>query len=540
MPYSFGIGFWGANGHDGVWHLALANSLTKGSLQMPVFANVALQNYHIGFDLILALLTKTGISASVWYFQILPVIFSLLIGYLTYQFVFEWKKSTLAAYWSTFFVYFGGSFGWVITLLRGQGLGGESMFWSQQAVSTLINPPFALSLILILIGLRLLLRYSANHSLRLLVLGSIVFGLIIEIKAYAGILALGGLLVAGLYELVFKRKIHLIKLFVISLLVSAIVFLPLNGNASSLVVFQPGWFLETMLGISDRFYWPRAYEALMNWKSGNVFLKEIVGYSGAFVIFLLGNLGVRFMGVVSLLKFRNLKMVSNIDVVLVVMLLGGIIAPTLFLQNGTPWNTIQFFYYSLFVLSLYAGISTETLFGKLKPHKLIRSLTIGFIVILTVPTTISTLSQVYLPGRAPAKISHLENEALEFLADQPEGVVLTFPYDAIKAQEAVKNPPRPLYLYDSTSYVSAFSQKPTFLEDEVNLTIMGYDWKTRRSEIEQFYREPDQVKARAFLKNNNITYIYWLKGQRALLGETQLGIERLYENDEVDIYKVTN
>src|SRR3990167_3443776 len=50
-------GFWGPNGHDGVWHVALANSLKRGSFEMPVFSGENLKNYHIGFDLGLAFLS---------------------------------------------------------------------------------------------------------------------------------------------------------------------------------------------------------------------------------------------------------------------------------------------------------------------------------------------------------------------------------------------------------------------------------------------------------------------------------------------------
>ena len=52
--YAFGLGFWGPNGHDGIWHLAIADSLARGSLGMPIFAGEQLKNYHIGFDLLLA------------------------------------------------------------------------------------------------------------------------------------------------------------------------------------------------------------------------------------------------------------------------------------------------------------------------------------------------------------------------------------------------------------------------------------------------------------------------------------------------------
>ena len=56
--YPFGMGFWGPNGHDGIWHISLANSLARGSWDIPVFAGESLMNYHVGFDLILAIVHK--------------------------------------------------------------------------------------------------------------------------------------------------------------------------------------------------------------------------------------------------------------------------------------------------------------------------------------------------------------------------------------------------------------------------------------------------------------------------------------------------
>src|SRR3990172_3661184 len=92
------------------------------------------------------------------------------------------------------------------------------------------------------------------------------------------------------------------------------------------------------------------------------------------------------------------------------------------------------------------------------------------------PNSIGTLGH-YLPARPPAMISNEELEALKFLSTQPMGVVLTYPFDKFKAKEAEANPPRPLYLYESTAYVSSFAKKPVFLEDEVNLDITGYAWR---------------------------------------------------------------
>jgi len=135
LVYDFGMGFWGPNGHDGVWHLAIIEGLSRGTFEMPIFVGEKIQNYHLGFDLLVASLhVLTRIPTVNLYFQILPPIMAFLTGYL----VFKLTTNN----WSVFFTYFGGSLGWVL----GKG---ESTFWSQQAISTLLNPPYALSLILL-------------------------------------------------------------------------------------------------------------------------------------------------------------------------------------------------------------------------------------------------------------------------------------------------------------------------------------------------------------------------------------------------------
>jgi hypothetical protein len=145
---------------------------------------------------------------------------------------------------------------------------------------------------------------------------------------------------------------------------------------------------------------------------------------------------------------------------------------------------------------------------------------------------------VYLTQVPPAQITKEEMEALNFLAKEPDGIILTFPFDLVEAKNAESNPPRPLYRYVSTAYVAAYSKKNVYLEDEMNLDIMQYDWQTRRAEIENFYQSLDENRVRNFLLKNNIDYIYWLKPQRARLGEGQLGLIRIFENKKVDIYKV--
>src|SRR3989304_6637979 len=87
LIYDYGMGFWGPNGHDGIWHIALIKSLAKGSWEMPVFAGEALKNYHVGYDLVLAWISRlTKFDPVALYFQVAPPILALLIGILTYKF----------------------------------------------------------------------------------------------------------------------------------------------------------------------------------------------------------------------------------------------------------------------------------------------------------------------------------------------------------------------------------------------------------------------------------------------------------------------
>jgi hypothetical protein len=515
--YSYGLGFWGANGHDGVWHIALSESLSRGLLNMPVFAGASLQNYHIGFDLILALLHKIAfIPTSVLYFQILPPIFALLIGLLTYVFTLSWTKSSRSAWWSTFFVYFGGSFGWVI----GKG---ESVFWSQQAISTLVNPPLALSLIFLLLGLILIKKLDEKFTTVNFILSILVFGTLIEIKAYAGIMGLGALFVSSVYSLFIRKNINLLKVFVGAFLLSLVLYLPLNKNSTGLLVLSPFWFLETMMGTNDRVDWQKFYSAMMTYKSGGVFVKGILAYGVAFVVFILGNFGTRII-----FLFRKIK-IDKINIFIYSIIGAGVAIPMLFLQKGTPWNTIQFFYYSLFFSSILAGIVLSKVKSKI---------IILVVVLATIPTTFITLKDVFVPSRPPAMLPLDELAALSFLSKQPDGVVLTKPFDFNRAKAAENNPPRPLYLYTSTAYVSAFSKQQTFLEDEINIDITGYSWKTRKDQVLEWYESKDVSMRSNFLIDNDIKYIYWLKEDDTMFYLNKLSLTNIFENNLVIVYRV--
>lgn len=533
LIYDFGMGFWGPNGHDGIWHLALVNQVLKGfPPPHPTLAGSNLTNYHYFYDLLLAVVNKlTTIPIHHLYFQIFPFFLALGIGWLSFLVGYYWKKDFWTGFWLTFFNYFAGSFGFLVTLWRTGELGGESLFWSMQSISTLVNPPFAFSLVVLLAGMYLLLRVKNWNRWKIIGLG-LLFGLLIDIKVYAGIVALPALLVFALFKLGQNKKQYL-GVFLVALVTSLATFFLINKKAASLLVFEPLWFIHTMIESSDRFYLPRlalARYTLIEGKFGpRLFALEL----GTLGIFLLGNLGTRVIGLKTLIEKNIKKDFTDLDAFILIGGAVGLLIPLVFVQKGTAWNTIQFFYYFLFFANFYAAVTLSKLIRLKNNYKWIL---LGIIILLTIPTSFSTLKG-YLGWPPPTALSKGELEALDFLKKQKEATVLTFFYNPFE-KERFKQTPIPLYVYETTAYVSAFSGKQTFLEDEMNLAISGYDFKQRAEDEIKFFIAEDEIWARGFLLNNQIGYIYLTDRQRFLLPEEELGVDKIFDNGEARIYQV--
>jgi hypothetical protein len=242
LVYSYGMGFWGPNGHDGVWHIALSSALSRGTFTLPIFSGLPIQNYHIGFDLFLSVLYRvTHIPLVNLYFQVLPFCIVLFVSFSFLWLLNISGRSRSSTFWSLFFLFFGGSFGWIVTLFRGQGFGGESMFWSQQSVSTLINPPFALSLGVIFLSLVSLFLYEKQKKQYLLFVFVILFALLPQIKIYAAVLSYFSFFISSVWRFFFQKKYDFFIAFLIAIFIGALLFLTTNSSSKDLLVFYPFW-----------------------------------------------------------------------------------------------------------------------------------------------------------------------------------------------------------------------------------------------------------------------------------------------------------
>jgi len=523
IQYDSGIRFWGSNGHDAIWHLSLINHIKNPlKIELPIYAGSFLKNYHPFYDILVAFFHNIShLPSTVWYFQIFPIISTFL--YLTTSYILG-KRLTQkfsGGILLMFFNSFANSFGWVVSLIKSGKIGGESLFWAMQSVSNQLNPPFLLSLIFINILLIYITSDNKNKHKFIKAIGIILILAITPItKAYGGVAIY---LIFGLYSLfVFKKDKKPLYLLLISLPISYLFFSIYNSTSTSLFVYKPFWFTNALIEAPDRFYIPKIVNMRYTLESsGLIGPRLILIYCFSISAFYLGNFSWRLLGIFSLKRFNN-----SIKLPLFLTVIITAIIPMIFIQKGTSWNTIQFLYYSLFISNIFL-----TIFLIQKSSRIISSI----VILLTLIPCFENLN-TYLSNPSPTVLPTNEIIALNKLKELPSGVVLTYPYDQYKKKNM--STPLPLYAYETTAYVSAFSEKIVFLEDEMNLDITGFDWKNRRLESEKFFNTNDEFFARGFLVNNQIDYIYLVDDQKLPLNENQLQIKLTINNGQVRIYQV--
>ncbi len=547
LLYPFGMGFWGPNGHDALFHLSLIEKFSASpfSFSHPQIAGEKIANYHFLFDFISGLVVKlSGLSALDLYFRVFPVLAGLTIVFLLDKLLQTWQCSRPTRLLALLLVFLAGSFGFVPKLLMGQDIfTGESAFWSNQSVSIFLNPPYALSIIVLLWFLVILAkagiqvnnptssrptcpqtleRSSCRREWRDLTLSTSLFlmflgGLLAQTKVYAFILLLGALL--------FSKKY---KLFIGVLLVGILISLPFTTFAGqSPFIFSPFWFPRSLFASFDRVYWPRLVEAWQAYEASGNFVKLGLINFFALVVFLLGNLGIRCLGLIHLSRTKSSSDSENVVRWIIAF---GLLLPLFFVQNINPWNTIQFMYYALFFLGIFTAQSLLAIAHRAKYLALLSLI----LILLAISTSFGTLKD-YFGYYSSSRISYTELLALEELRNLPKGIVLSPLFSEVSGSRI--SAPKPLYSYVSTAYISGLTGQPEFLADMINLDITGFAYSERARDIQRFYSTEDQEWGKAFLQNNHIKYVYETRLQKLKLPPSALHLEKIFDSGEINIYK---
>lgn len=529
--------FYSSHAHDSAWHIALMNELQKGyPLQNPTLSGEKLVNYHFFSDIAPADFNKFfKLNSLDLYFRFFPLLYSILLGSLAFILGKNLTKSFSSGLWAMFFTYFAGSFGYILTWLRSKEIAGESMFWASQIHSSIGNPPQILSFILFLAFLFLLYKLLEKPSLLLIFVLSILLASLAIVKVYGFVVLITALSIISLLRIIKDKKFDLLSVLILGGLISLPLYLPNSSGSTGFLIWEPWWYIRTMIVVSDKLDWldlehkRQTYIFENNWK--RVAQIELTG----FLIFLFGNIGMRTFAFIYFLK--NLKKLFQDYIYLLsfLIILVSIILPLLFLQKGVASNSIQFFQYALLLLGLWAGFSITYLLSLIK-YKIVRFIIIILIILFAIPTQVGLLNSFY--NRQPfTKITSQELEALKFLNQNfdQNSIVLTPPYNKyLETKETVP----PIWDWSDTGYVSAFSNKRTYLSDTEQVDIMGYDFKSRLTFQQKIFQETDSIDFENDLNKNNINIIYFPKKVSPSVDLSLTNLKRVFDNNYVEIWSL--
>ena len=166
------------------------------SLINPQLNGELLKIYYFCFVWLTALAGRlTGFSLLGLYFRFVPLLIVIFLIYFLVRLLNIRRCTKFEAARSRALVFLSGSAGFIAHLILARGLfGGESIFWANQSVSLLLNPPFALSILGLVIFLVFLEEHSHRLSVRELLFLSILGGVLVQIKIYAFLLLIGAFL----------------------------------------------------------------------------------------------------------------------------------------------------------------------------------------------------------------------------------------------------------------------------------------------------------------------------------------------------------
>lgn len=529
--------FWSALGHDGLWHIALIEELKKGfPLQNPVFANSRLVNYHYFSDIAPAIFSQfANISSLDLFFRFFPLLFSLWLGSSTYFVVKKLSNNISVGIWSMFFVLFSGSFGYFISLVKDKSLNGETKFWSTQLQSSSGNPPQLISLVLVLAFLYFFQLFSKDRNWRLALICIILASPLAVFKIYAAIVVILTLVIIFLIDLIKNHSLAYFFLILPIAIISAVLFLPNSSSSSEFLIFQPWWFIRTMIVAPDKLDWLDLELKRQTYLYHHSYLRVLQIELTGFVLFVFGNLGTKFIGLWQFKNIiRNLADKSNQFILLISLI--SLIFPLLFLQKGVAGNTIQFLQYFLLFFAILAGITTAQVLARLRNNYL-KSIFVILIVIFSVPTQVGLIYDFY--KRPPfAQIQKEELDALDFLhRNTSKDIVVLSP--AFDRNLKVSDSTPPIWAWSDTAYIGAISSRRVFVADTEQLDIMGYNYKQRQDISLDIFNETNSSNFKTLLSQNNINYIYLTNTQvKPKVDLPSAGLKLFYKNKIAEIWKV--
>lgn len=520
----------GVNSNDGIWHLSLIHELQHHfPPDIPGYAGVKLTGYHFFYNFLLAQIRNlTFLPPTFLLFQAFPLLTALLLASNIYIFLTRLTKKESTGILGVFLAFFGGSAAYLAPLFHIPPLNLITGFGVDQPASTLINPPYAFSLLFLMFSLNCIYLYETTKQKQWLILAGIIGGITMMTKVYAGIILLGGW---GVYASLSLLKKHVAPLYTTLgiILLTAITYLPFSDPSNHLI-YSPLWMLSKMY--QENMSWYGYSEKISTYTHlgviKGIFITNLQGVS----VFFLGNLGTRVIGLILfiplLFQKKSREILSPPTLVLCSFLGVSILLPTFFLQTGQVYEMIQFYWYSLFFFALFAAVGISTVLSRISFP--IKSIFLTAFLILTLPSAVSFLLPFFNPTQGRYQSDLFRAEQFLSRVDTYDDVVLELPPLDTSDLKAwyLGNQPTFSSLARHRSYLSFVNHTFTGTDVDRRLRII----KTLQAFMKDGSNEESIIQ---FLRSFPIRYIVSKERNSNL---QKISKKELFHNNTITIYQI--
>jgi hypothetical protein len=472
--------------YDTSWHIALEQEVLKNFPPLhPSSSALLLKNYHYFYDVFLAsLYFYSHISFVTLNYKVSQLIISALLVLSAYAFGKRLKDRRLGII-LTLLTIFAGNFGYLVPLFLKDQPWTESSFWVSQTFSMLVNPQLIFSfttlyLVLLLMTPDFLSSKSRHYLLIPLIATSIGF------KTY------GWMIISFLYaldlliEIIFKKKFINLLLGLIYLLFALPFIYLITAFKSGSFFYQPLWYIDTMIEAPDRVNNIRWRFLLDHYILKNNLPRIIWLRIKELFIFYFGNLGSRaifiFLPLITLkesyLKQRKIIWLSSFAFIFTSVF------PLLFLQSGTVWNSIQFWYYTLIFANILAALTISGILNHLKLP--LKYLFLAIFISLTIPAFVKTMS-----GKLDS-FQAFPIAQLELLSN-------------FNANDNLLICPEESLLFKS-SFINAYTKANVYLSDEGQMNLVKADLEAI-DELKTIFDKKHLTELESLIDREKINYI---------------------------------
>lgn len=515
--------------HDSLWNVSVVAELFYHfPPQHPGIAGLSLKNNHYFYHLYLATTAYiTHINILDLYYKFGPLLVSFIFGLSLYAVISIFTKKTFFRGFGIFLGYFSGSFAYMAPFFLGKQIHWQgNIFLSDQPFDQIINPYTVLGFSLFLIGCFCFQQVflTGRQSSRVwIIITALLFGTLYGFKSFGGILALITFFLTSIILFALYRKINIFYILLLTLFIFIPIFLFMTQLGSASLNWIPGWTLTAMVADKDRLNLPQLAATETYYLQIHNYLGFLKIKSFEFIIYFVGNLGIRLVGfvyliviLVCLLSRKKISQNTPLIIFLTLSIIISLTIPLLFNLSLNAYDIMQFTPYALIILALMTSLAAEAIYKYFSTRKLmIQGMAcIILILLLALPQTIENFRESF--NIPQTHISADELQALNFIKyhSHTDDVILI----------------NPLYFSDSM-YISALSERRLYIGDPSLVNHTGLNPAPRLKAAADFFNGISTVN---FLRDNQISFIYQPKKITTSLNSYRL--IKVYENDSIEIY----